>query len=164
MVLKTSSTIPTQYCLPIPRFQTTPKTCSPHFAVQSYNFPLSHTHTHTHTRTYCLVQSYSAANICRQCWLMVRSQILNDSWDYTNWKQLTYIQLYNETFIVHANTSTSINQLKYMAIHSWFYEVWAHKTSPTPPIVFEVLIQSKEGEWSCICVLGVSILPLRFLD
>jgi hypothetical protein len=27
-----------------------------------------------------------------------------------------HIQLYNETFIVHANT----NQLKYMAIHSWF--------------------------------------------
>ena len=31
-----------------------------------------------------------------------------------------HIQLYNETFIVHANTSTSTNQLKYMAIHSWF--------------------------------------------
>ena len=35
-----------------------------------------------------------------------------------NWMPLghIHIQLYNETFIVHANT----NQLKYMAIHSWF--------------------------------------------
>jgi hypothetical protein len=31
-----------------------------------------------------------------------------------------HIQLNNETFIVHANTSTSVNQLKYMVIHSWF--------------------------------------------
>jgi hypothetical protein len=39
-----------------------------------------------------------------------------------NWMRLghIHIQLYNETFIVHANTSTSTNQLKYMAIHSWF--------------------------------------------
>ena len=39
-----------------------------------------------------------------------------------SWMRLghIHIQLYNETFIVHANTSTSINQLKYMAIHSWF--------------------------------------------
>ena len=68
-----------------------------------------------------------------------------------SWMRLghIHIQLYNETFIVHANTSTSINQLKYMVIHSWFYEVWAHKTSPTPPILFEVFIPSKEGEWSC---------------
>ena len=83
-----------------------------------------------------------------------------------SWMRLghIHIQLYNETFIVHANTSTSINQLQYMAIHSWFQEVWAHKTSPTPPILFEVFIPSKEGEWSCICVLGVQNLPLRFLD
>jgi hypothetical protein len=27
-----------------------------------------------------------------------------------------HIQLYNETFIVHANTSTSINQLKHIPI------------------------------------------------
>ena len=35
-----------------------------------------------------------------------------------SWMRLghIHIQLYNETFIVHANT----NQLKYMAIHSWF--------------------------------------------
>ena len=31
-----------------------------------------------------------------------------------------HIQLYNETLIVHANTSTSTNQLRHMAIHSWF--------------------------------------------
>jgi hypothetical protein len=39
-----------------------------------------------------------------------------------NWMRLghMHIQLYNETFIVHANTSTSIKQLKYMTIHSWF--------------------------------------------
>ena len=39
-----------------------------------------------------------------------------------NWMRLghIHIQLYNETLIVHANTSTSTNQLKYMAIHSWF--------------------------------------------
>ena len=39
---------------------------------------------------------------------------------------------------------------------------WAHKTSSTPPILFEVVIPSKEGEWSCICVLGIYNLPLRF--
>ena len=71
-----------------------------------------------------------------------------------------HIQLYNEMFVVHANT----NQLKYMAIHSWYQEVWAHKTSPTPPILFEVFIPSKEGELSCICVLAVYNLPLRLLD
>ena len=88
MVLKTCSTITTQYCAPPPAskphrrlalltLQSTPKTS-----------PLLHTRTHTHL--YCLVQSYSSANICCQCWLMVRSQNLNDSWDYTNWKQLTF--------------------------------------------------------------------------
>ena len=75
-----------------------------------------------------------------------------------------HIHLHNETFVVHPNTSTSTNQLKYMVIHSWFYEVWEHKTSSTLPIFIEVFIPSKEVEWSCICVLGVSILPLRFLD
>jgi len=39
---------------------------------------------------------------------------------------------------------------------------WAHKTSSTPPILFEVFMPNKEGEWSCISVLGVSIYPLRF--
>ena len=53
MVLKTCSIIPTQYCRPISRFQTTPKTCSPHFVVHSYTFP-SFTHTHTHTYIYIL--------------------------------------------------------------------------------------------------------------
>ena len=51
-----------------------------------------------------------------------------------------------------------------MAIHSWFQEVSAYKTSSTPPILFEVFIPSKEGEWSCIYVLGVQIYPLQFLD
>ena len=73
-----------------------------------------------------------------------------------------HIQLYNETFIVHANTSTSVNQLKYIVIHSWFQAVWADKSSPTPSILFEVFIPSKEGEWSCICVLGVYIILYDF--
>jgi hypothetical protein len=41
------------------------------------------------------------------------------------------------------------------------YFFWAHKTSSTPPILFEVFIPSKEGEWSYICVLGIYNLPLR---
>jgi hypothetical protein len=39
-------------------------------------------------------------------------------------------------------------------------EIWAHNTSLTPPLFIEVFLPSQESEWSCICVLGVSILPL----
>jgi len=37
---------------------------------------------------------------------------------------------------------------------------WAHKTSITLPLFIEVPVPSQESERSCICVLGVSILPL----
>jgi hypothetical protein len=39
-------------------------------------------------------------------------------------------------------------------------EVWANKSSLTPPLVFKIPVPSQESGWSCICVLGVSFLPL----
>ena len=39
-------------------------------------------------------------------------------------------------------------------------ELWAHKTSLTPPLFIEVSVPSQESERSCIFVLFVSILPL----
>jgi hypothetical protein len=39
-------------------------------------------------------------------------------------------------------------------------EVCVHKTSLTPPLFIEVSVTCQESEWSCICVLVVSILPL----
>jgi len=39
-------------------------------------------------------------------------------------------------------------------------ELWAHKTSLTPPLFTEVTVPNQESELSCICELGVSILPL----
>jgi len=42
-------------------------------------------------------------------------------------------------------------------------ELWAHKTSLTPPLFTEVTVPSQESELSCVSVLGFSILPfLRF--
>jgi hypothetical protein len=38
-------------------------------------------------------------------------------------------------------------------------QVWVHKTSLTPTFVTEVSVPSKKREHSCICELGVSILP-----
>ena len=39
-------------------------------------------------------------------------------------------------------------------------EIWAHKTSLTPPLFIEVSVPRQESERSCICVLGVLILPV----
>jgi hypothetical protein len=39
-------------------------------------------------------------------------------------------------------------------------ELWAHKTSLTPSLITEVTVPNQESERSCICELGVSILPL----
>ena len=42
-------------------------------------------------------------------------------------------------------------------------EVWAHKTSLTPPLFIKVPVPSLASEWSCNYVLELSILPfLRF--
>ena len=38
--------------------------------------------------------------------------------------------------------------------------VCGNKTSLTPPLFIEVSVPSQESEWSYICVLRVSILPL----
>jgi hypothetical protein len=38
--------------------------------------------------------------------------------------------------------------------------VWAHKTSLSPPLFIEVPVQSQESKQLCICVFGISILPL----
>ena len=40
---------------------------------------------------------------------------------------------------------------------------WAHETSLTMPLFTEVPVPSQENEWYCICVLGVSILPLSMI-
>ena len=44
-------------------------------------------------------------------------------------------------------------------------EIWAHKTSLTPPRFIEVPVIRQESERSCTCVLGVLVMPLflRFL-
>ena len=39
-------------------------------------------------------------------------------------------------------------------------EDWAHKTSLTPPLFIEMPVPIQESERSCICVLGISDLPL----
>ena len=39
-------------------------------------------------------------------------------------------------------------------------ENWVHKTSLSTPHVIEMPVPSHASERSCICVLGVSILPL----
>jgi len=39
-------------------------------------------------------------------------------------------------------------------------QVWTHKTCLISPLFIEVTVPSQESEWSCICVLVVSILPL----
>jgi len=39
-------------------------------------------------------------------------------------------------------------------------EIWFHKTSLTPTVFIEVPLPTQESEWSCTCVLWVSILPL----
>jgi hypothetical protein len=40
---------------------------------------------------------------------------------------------------------------------------WAHKTSLIPPPYFKVPVPSQESERSCICMLGISILPLSVI-
>jgi len=47
------------------------------------------------------------------------------------------------------------------AFHFNKREFWVHKTSLTPPPFIEVSVPSLESERSCICVLQISILPLR---
>ena len=39
-------------------------------------------------------------------------------------------------------------------------EVWAYKTSLTPPLFIEVPVPSQESERSCVCVLELAMLPL----
>ena len=41
--------------------------------------------------------------------------------------------------------------------------VWVHKASLTPPIFIEGTVISQESEWSCIIMLGVSILPFSMI-
>ena len=50
--------------------------------------------------------------------------------------------------------------MKYMNEWTIMHYLWANKTSLTLPFFTEVPAPSQESEWSCICVLGVSILPL----
>jgi hypothetical protein len=38
--------------------------------------------------------------------------------------------------------------------------IYKTKTSLTPTILIEVSIPRQESEWSCICVIVVSVLPL----
>ena len=39
-------------------------------------------------------------------------------------------------------------------------QVWTDKTCLISPLFIKVTVPSQESEWSCICVLVVSILPL----
>jgi hypothetical protein len=58
----------------------------------------------------------------------------------------------------------------YVRVHMWTAlalphislrgEVWAHKTSVTPPLFNKVPVPSHGSEWSCISELGVFILAL----
>ena len=48
----------------------------------------------------------------------------------------------------------------YYCIISLQEVAWVNKTSSSPPPFVEVLVTCQESEWSCICVLGVSILHL----
>jgi hypothetical protein len=48
--------------------------------------------------------------------------------------------------------------------HLTKWEVWAYKIRLTPPLVIEVPVPGRKSERSCICVLGVSILPLHDFD
>jgi len=38
--------------------------------------------------------------------------------------------------------------------------VWAHTTNLTPPLFIEVHVPNQEGKRSCVCLLGVSIVPV----
>jgi hypothetical protein len=42
-------------------------------------------------------------------------------------------------------------------------KIWAHKTSLTPPSFIEGTVISQESEWSCIIMLGVSILTFSMI-
>jgi len=42
--------------------------------------------------------------------------------------------------------------------------VWAHKTSLSPPLCIEVPVQRQESKQLCICVFGISILPLSTIS
>ena len=42
-------------------------------------------------------------------------------------------------------------------------DVCPPRTSLTPQLFIEVLVPNQESERSCICVLGVSILPLSII-
>ena len=44
--------------------------------------------------------------------------------------------------------------------HHFTKWVWARKTTLIPPLFIEVPVPIQEGELSCICVSGISILPL----
>ena len=52
---------------------------------------------------------------------------------------------------------TYANYLK-IRISSLIGEVWAHRTSLTPPLFIEEYVPSQESERSCICELVLSIL------
>ena len=42
-------------------------------------------------------------------------------------------------------------------------KLWSQKTILTPSLYIEVPVPSQESELSCICVVGVSLLPLPMI-
>ena len=59
-----------------------------------------------------------------------------------------------------------------ITLFAWLYvsvdilltmEVWVHKASLTPLSFIEGSVISQESEWSCIIMLGVSILPFSMI-
>ena len=68
--------------------------------------------------------------------------------------------------LMTTSLATSFSNCKFHVhlCNVWF-KVCTHETTLTPPLFSEIPVQSQEGDWSCICVLVVSIFFLcsRFL-
>jgi hypothetical protein len=64
---------------------------------------------------------------------------------------LNYMYMYRENLSVFHISNKSNKELG---------KLLAHKTSLALPRFIEVIVPSHESEWSCTCVLGVSILSL----
>jgi len=69
------------------------------------------------------------------------------------------ITLFARLYVVVVILLTCVKHLQDRII-SLRGDVWVHKTSLTPPFVLEVPVPRQESEKSCLCVLGISMLPL----
>ena len=51
----------------------------------------------------------------------------------------------------------------YICLQYDVIQVWVHNTSLAPPLLCVVPLLCHESEWSCICVLGVSLWTLSII-